>query len=80
MSHTRGGSGAGLSRANPFDAAGVLPSVCHREVKGCSACGRDHHVVFVRLDAPTPEGYTHAGVCPSAAAVVYLRRTLPGEE
>jgi len=50
-----------------------LDDVIDRMVTGCSACGEDHMMQFVRQAKPkSPEGYTHMGMCSKAQKPVWL--------
>jgi hypothetical protein len=46
-----------------------------RTVHGCSACGQDHPIYFVRLASPDGE-WTHKGVCPNTGGDVVMRTAL----
>jgi hypothetical protein len=43
-----------------------------RDVKGCSACGRDHPIRFYELLRPIDDA-THGGVCPNTGRAVLMR-------
>lgn len=42
-----------------------------REVRGCSACGENHPIYFVRLDEPNGD-WTHVGICPKTSCDVLM--------